>query len=118
MGLDECMEKHTDAQLPLWVAYLDMEMNVPGKVESYIMSLTMEVRLLSERVRTLMGGKIVEPKMEQFRLTFGVPRASATPRSKEEAASVAKQVWTTGLGMDVVHKTRTRTEARAMGLID
>lgn len=97
MGLDECMEKHTDEQIEAWLMYFNEEMNHPGSVEHYLMLVAREVALLSERVRTLFGGKPVEVKLEQFKLRFGEP-LTYVPKSAKVAAVISKGVWAGRVG--------------------
>lgn len=116
MTLADCKERHSERVMQLWMTYDAEEMNAPDKTSAYFMRLTMEVRLLNERIRTLFGGKMVEPKLEEFKLAFG--ESERQPLSRDKAAEISKQVWLGAVGLGVVHKTRTRTEARALGLID
>lgn len=90
------MEKHTDQQMLMWLLYLNEEMNQPGSVEYYLMLVAREIAQLSERVRTLFGGKPVEVKLDQFKLRFGEP-LTYVPKSAKVAASVARAVWTAGV---------------------
>lgn len=116
------MEANTERQMVLWNAWYREELDNPGKPEFYAMQVAAEVRCLREQVACLFGGRGKEVKLMDFKIPFA-PRKAV---DKGLLTTMAKQVWASvvespekceeGRGLEIEHRTITRTEARARGL--
>lgn len=117
MTLGEVYTEYTDRQVVLWNLWLTEEANNPGRLESYLMRLCYEVRMLNERVRTMLGkDKMKEYDLKDFKVTFDTPLTKKLP--KEKLTALSQQTWMSRLGEGVVHKRISRKEAIARGMID
>lgn len=72
----------TDRQFRAWHAWLDEDLNQPGKVEAYLMRVAAEVRASVAKDPSSI-------KLDDFKVRFGKP----TYLSQEEATRRAKDKW-------------------------
>jgi hypothetical protein len=91
MGLRECMEKHTERELRLWLEWLAVQEYEapPGRQDYYLAQVAASVaRVLSRRPQDI--------KVEHFLLKFrpGPPK----PVSPEVATAFAKAKWFAAVG--------------------
>lgn len=95
MSIDECMEKHTEEQLHVWLAWFNMDMNRPSRLEWYLMQLTAEVRSSNSR-------KAVEVASCKIKFTSEAERA---PWNPEKAMVASKAAWLGSMTAPVIKVT-------------
>lgn len=94
MGLRECMEKHTERELRVWLEWLNLQMDEPDRGDWYSMQIACEVR----RVITLLCQSRRDPTPVDFKLKFQKgPQIKA--ESIEQAAQWAKAKWFGAVGI-------------------
>jgi hypothetical protein len=86
------MRSHTEKELKVWLAWLDMQWDQPDRTDCYLMQVACEVRrVLARNPRAI--------HVKDFKLKF--PRRSRTKvMSKEQAAAWSKARWFAAVGLD------------------
>ena len=99
----------THRQALAWDYWLADDMNRPSRTDYYLMSLTATLKQVNNTTK----GKRFDANDEQ--LKFKLKSAPTTP--SQQMNEYSKAVGMAVLGAGAVHKTRTRAEAIALGLI-
>jgi hypothetical protein len=74
-----------------YIAFINMEMSIPGKTESYIIQLTCVVAGMFAKT---------PPKMEDFKIEFQHSEASERKvMTPEERANMQRSIWMAAAGM-------------------
>jgi hypothetical protein len=97
----------TDRQFSLWMLWFRHEWNRPSRSDHYLMQIA--------------AVQIKDASWEKLQIPFQVGPRRPMFKTKEEAAAAARAMGlarVAGIGPEVVHKTRTRAEAIALGLIE
>lgn len=85
------MEKHTNREYNLWMAYLESQWNRPNRTDNYLMQIAQEIR----RVLSKNPGAI---KADGFKLKFEVTEAEE-PIPPQEKADRSRSVWLGSVGV-------------------
>lgn len=89
MSLRECMAKHTEREYRAWLAWLEMQWDMPSRTDCYLMQIACEVA----RVLAKNRNKI---KVKDFKLLFG---NSKKPKMNQEVyTALSKSRWATLIG--------------------
>jgi hypothetical protein len=87
MPLGECMRKHTQRQLRVWLAWLEIQLNIPDRTAYYLAQLTAEVRRGHVRKPESVQTKTF---IMQFRSTKKVVRDTANKTNNASLASASR----------------------------
>jgi hypothetical protein len=93
MSLRECMEKHTEHEMRITLAWLEMQWERPNRTDWYLMQIAAEVR----------RGLVKRPndvKTEHLKLRFVLDgRKQAAARTPHEQMLFSKQCWLGATGL-------------------
>lgn len=93
MSLRECMEKHTEREMRVTLAWLEMQWDKPSRTDWYLMQIAAEVR----------RGLVKKPssvKTENMKIKFLLDRKrSAAPPTSQEQMMMSKQCWLGAAGL-------------------
>jgi ADP-glucose pyrophosphorylase len=93
MSLHECMEKHTEREMKVTLAWLEMQWERPNRTDWYLMQIAAEVR----------KGLVKKPnsvKTENLKIKFVLDRKrSAPPPTAQEQMMTSKQCWLGAAGL-------------------
>lgn len=92
------MRKHTQRQLLMWMAWLEMQWSRPDRTAYYLMQVSAEVRRGNAK-------KPAAVKMEHFKLNFGsttsTTKKPVTPERVRQVSEWAKASWIGVVGKPV-----------------
>jgi hypothetical protein len=90
------MRMHTEKELKVWLAWLDMQWDQPDRTDCYLMQVACEVRrVLARNPRAI--------HVKDFKLKFP-RRARVSVMSKEHAAARSKARWFAAVGLNTLIK--------------
>lgn len=104
MSLDECMANHTEKQILVWLEWLDQQMNVPSRTDTYLMQVAAE--LVRGQVKSADKRKI---KINDFRIKFVRDDEKPNPVdvSRKQLAAFIQKV-----GQPILMSRKERDEKR------
>lgn len=113
------MEKHSERQMLAWHEWIKEDYNRPSRSDYYVIQLTVAVKELCERVRTLFkGGELKIPEIDKFVLKL----KEEDKRDAKTTALNARNAWLgrmAGAGIKEFQEERiSKAEARRRGMID
>lgn len=92
MPIEECMLKHSERQLSLWLAWMDLQWNRPDRTDHYLMMVACEIRrVLSKNPAAIKSG--------DFELRFE-SRKSKPALTIEQATQYSQARWFALLDVD------------------
>lgn len=93
MSLRECMEKHTEKEMRVTLAWLEMQWDRPNRTDWYLMQIAAEVR----------RGLVKKPnsvKTENMRIRFVLSSKRSTPAlTPGQQMLASKQCWLGAVGL-------------------
>jgi hypothetical protein len=93
MSLRECMEKHTEREMKITLAWLEMQWDHPNRTDWYLMQIAAEVR----------KGLVKRPnnvKTENLKIKFKFDRKCPAPATTpEQQMMISKQCWLGAAGL-------------------
>lgn len=86
MSINELLSSHTHRQLQTWLEWIKINLNHPGKVENYLMSVAAEVRRSGKKNPALI-------KVSDLKLKWDFPDDSSSQEASPERIAASKSYW-------------------------